>query len=156
MKAQLIFTLAILCVVLPIKGQTECTSKEIVDKNGEWNFDNIEDYIDQEKDIGHTLAYNGVHSCYTLNPKNTDLTCCYIKFKYKLVSNSDTYTSRGCISLSAEQINGSFKENVIKPLETSIVDGGNGRIEKVKDVSVVCSKSSFLKVTALLLLAFLL
>ncbi len=166
MKVELIFTLVLLCAVLPIKGQDSCESKMIVDPNGNWLL--RDDYIDQTKDIGVTKAFNGVHSCYTLKPgqyTDTDhttknyLTCCYLEYKFKIQSNEDVYTSRACIPIRADQINGdidNFESSVIDVLENGIREKSNGVIEEVKDVSVVCSKSSFLKVSALLLLAFLL
>ncbi len=166
MKVELIFTLVLLCAVLPIKGQETCQSKMLVDSDGNWNGEKIApkyaDYIDQTKDVGHTIAYNGVHSCYTLQPgpipgtSKNYLTCCYIEYKFKLKSNSDKYTSRACIPIKSEEINGDFE---------SFVDGMDDKIygkmtdavvDEVSDVSIVCSKSSFLKVSALLLLAFLL
>ncbi len=167
MKIELIFTLVLLCAVLPIKGQKTCQSKMLVNPDGTWNGENLEDkiddYIDQINDIGHTIAYNGVHSCYTLQPNddgtNTYLTCCYLEYKFKIQSNEDVYTSRACIPIRADQINGdidNFESSVIDVLENGIREKANGVIEEVKEVSVVCSKSSFLKVSALLLLAFLL
>ncbi len=176
MKVELIFTLVLLCAVLPIKGQVQeakCMDKGLVNpEDGSWvghliDSDKYADYIDQIHDIGHTVAYNDVHSCYTLQPGTYEeggvtkryLTCCYLEYKFKLLSNSDKYTSRCCIPIKTEEINGADFDDVVNNMKTKISKAmGVGTVldEDIDDLSIVCSKSSFLKVSALLLLAFLL
>ena len=117
-----------------------CDSKKIFE-----DTNLIEDrYSDVKK------AFNGVASCVSLRSELNSL-CCYIKVKYKNVDADKKYTHRGCIQLDSTELQD--VEATTKYYETEL-EKDTDHFKKV-DVDIDCN-SKFIKLTGLLLLAFLL
>jgi hypothetical protein len=98
----------------------------------------------------YKFAYHGVPSCASLT-SDDDTGCCYIKVKFKNEIADEKYTHRGCIQLTFEEW--SKIDETIQKLETNIAKN-NLNVTKV-DVDIDCN-SKFIKLTGLILLAFLL
>ena len=98
----------------------------------------------------YKFAYHGVPSCASLT-SDDDTGCCYIKVKFKNEIADEKYTHRGCIQLTFEEW--SKIDETIQKLETKITEN-NLNVTKV-DVDIDCN-SKFIKLTGLILLAFLL
>ena len=120
----------------------QCSDKYILE-NGKLKYDIYED---------HKEAFNGIASCVSLR-STIDTACCYIKVKFKNEAADKKYTHRGCVELYGEEWNG-IKE-VINAFESNITEDGNGEKITVKDVDIDCH-SNLIKITGLILLAFLL
>ncbi len=98
----------------------------------------------------YKFAYHGVPSCAALT-SDDDTGCCYIKVKFKNEIADEKYTHRGCIQLTFEEW--SKIDETIQKLENNIAEN-NLNVTKV-DVDIDCN-SKFIKLTGLILLAFLL
>ena len=81
-----------------------------------------------------------------------DTACWYLKIKFKNEANNKKYTHRGCFELYGKKWNG-IKE-VINAFENNIT-AASGEAIKVKGVDIDCL-SNLIKITRLILLAFLL
>ena len=119
-----------------------CSDKYILE-NGKLKYDIYED---------HKEAFNGIASCVSLRSK-LDTACCYLKVKFKNEAADKKYTHRGCVELYAVEWNDI--KSVINAFESNITEDGNGEKITVKDVDIDCH-SNLIKITGLILLAFLL
>ena len=120
----------------------QCSDKYILE-NGKLKYDIYED---------HKEAFNGIASCVSLR-STIDTACCYIKVKFKNEAADKKYTHRGCVELYGEEWNGI--KNVISAFESNITAAKSGEQITVKDVDIDCH-SNLIKITGLILLAFLL
>ena len=119
-----------------------CKVKQVIDNNN---------YVLRESSYAdYKLAYHGVPSCASLT-SDPDAGCCYIKVKFKNEIADEKYTHRGCIQLTFEEW--SKIDETIQRYETNI-PLHNPNVTKV-DVDIDCN-SKFIKLTGLILLAFLL
>ena len=120
---------------------SECDSKAILSGNSL-----IEDtYADCKK------AFNGYASCISLRSDDESL-CCYIKVKFKNKQADKKFTHKGCIQLGATSLQD--VKATTKYYEQALENDESQNFSKV-DVSIDCN-SKFIKLTGLLLLAFLL
>ena len=120
-----------------------CKDKYILDEHSRLTHDVYED---------HKEAFNGIASCVSLR-STIDTACCYIKVKFKNEAADKKYTHRGCVELYGEEWNGI--KNVISAFESNITAAESGEQITVKDVDIDCH-SNLIKITGLILLAFLL
>ena len=120
----------------------QCSDKYILE-NGKLKYDIYED---------HKEAFNGIASCVSLR-STIDTACCYLKVKFKNEAADKKYTHRGCVELYGEEWNNI--KSVINAFESNITEDGNGEKITVKDVDIDCH-SNLIKITGLILLAFLL
>jgi hypothetical protein len=120
-----------------------CKDKYILDEHSRLTHDVYED---------HKEAFNGIASCVSLR-STIDTACCYMKVKFKNEAADKKYTHRGCIELYGEEWNGI--KNVISAFESNITAAKSGEQITVKDVDIDCH-SNLIKITGLILLAFLL
>ena len=118
-----------------------CSDKFILE-SGKLKYDIYED---------HKEAFNGIASCVSLK-STIDTACCYMKVKFKNEAADKKYTHRGCVELYGEEWNG-IKE-VISNFESNIT-ASSGESITIKDVDIDCH-SNLIKITGLILLAFLL
>jgi len=126
------------CVIL-LGG--ECESKAI-----------LEDYeflSDTYADI--KSAYHGIASCISLHNDDENSLCCYLKIKFRNKQVDKKYTHRGCIPMLAKDVED--LDNFIDNYEAEM-EKRNENIDKV-DIDIDCN-SKFMKITGLVLLAFLL
>ena len=126
------------CVIL-LGG--ECEDKAILNGN---NF--IYDTYEDQKS-----AYHGAASCVSLRSDEDNSLCCYMKIKFRNKSADKKFTHRGCIPMLGT--NAQNMKNFIKEYEQNIKET-NENIDKV-DINIDCT-SKFMKITGLVLLAFLL
>ena len=119
----------------------QCSDKYILE-NGKLKYDIYED---------HKEAFNGIASCVSLR-STIDTACCYIKVKFKNEAADKKYTHRGCVELYGEEWNGI--KDVINAFESNIT-AASGEGISIKDVDIDCH-SNLIKITGLILLAFLL
>ena len=126
------------CVIL-LGG--ECEDKAILNGN---NF--IYDTYEDQKS-----AYHGAASCVSLRSDEDNSLCCYMKIKFRNRAADKKFTHRGCIPMLGT--NARNMKQFIKEYEQSIKDT-NENIDKV-DINIDCN-SKFMKITGLVLLAFLL
>ena len=119
----------------------QCSDKYILE-NGKLKYDIYED---------HKEAFNGIASCVSLR-STIDTACCYIKVKFKNEAADKKYTHRGCVELYGEEWNGI--KDVINNFENNIT-AASGEGISIKDVDIDCH-SNLIKITGLILLAFLL
>ena len=119
----------------------QCSDKYILEK-GRLKYDIYED---------HKEAFNGIASCVSLR-STIDTACCYIKVKFKNEAADKKYTHRGCVELYGEEWNGI--KDVINAFENNIT-AASGEGISIKDVDIDCH-SNLIKITGLILLAFLL
>ena len=123
---------------------TSCEEKAII---------NTIDYsLTYDKYNDYDKVYHDIASCYSLHTKENNL-CCYIKNHFKSEEADKKFTQRGCIQVSLDTLNSGGIGNFIKDLENKIEDKDHN-ITKV-DIDIDCN-SRFIKLTGLLLLAFLL
>ena len=120
----------------------QCSDKYILE-NGKLKYDIYED---------HKEAFNGIASCVSLR-STIDTACCYLKVKFKNEAADKKYTHRGCVELYGGEWN--EIKSVINAFESNITEDGNGEKITVKDVDIDCH-SNLIKITGLILLAFLL
>jgi hypothetical protein len=119
----------------------QCSDKYILE-NGKLKYDIYED---------HKEAFNGIASCVSLR-STIDTACCYLKVKFKNEAADKKYTHRGCVELYGEEWNGI--KDVINNFENNIT-AASGEGISIKDVDIDCH-SNLIKITGLILLAFLL
>ena len=119
-----------------------CSDKFILDGNSKLIHDIYQD---------HREAFNGIASCVSLR-STIDTACCYLKVKFKNEAADKKYTHRGCVELYGEEWNGI--KDVIKSFEGNISSSSGEQIT-IKDVDIDCH-SNLIKITGLILLAFLL
>lgn len=165
MNKLVLITLASLISFVRLTGK--CSEKSLImypqtgTKQEEDNHGKFIDEIRNDLQSDQYYAYNGLDSCYTLNPegntrnKNYDyMTCCYLEIKYEIISAETKHHAYGCYPVTENQLfSGSFKSSVVEPLKTRI-QSKNPEI-KIKNIKLKCNSSSFLKVTGLFLLALL-
>ena len=121
----------------------ECNSKQIFDSSSKTLVEDT--YLDVKK------AFNGVASCISLISDDDSL-CCYIKIKYKNRKADDKkFTHRGCIQLGYTELQD--VKATTKAYEQALESDSENY--KSVDVDIDCN-SKFIKLTGLLLLAFLL
>ena len=126
------------CVIL-LGG--ECEDKAILNGNS-FLYDTYED---------HKSAYHGAASCISLHSDEDNSLCCYMKIKFRNRSADKKFTHRGCIAmLGRDALN---MDTYIDQYEENIKTA-NENIDKV-DINIDCN-SKFMKITGLVLLAFLL
>jgi len=119
----------------------QCSDKYILE-NGKLKYDIYED---------HKEAFNGIASCVSLR-STIDTACCYLKVKFKNEAADKKYTHRGCVELYGGEWNGI--KDVINNFENNIT-AASGEGISIKDVDIDCH-SNLIKITGLILLAFLL
>ena len=135
---QIVFVLMLASITYEEMG---CKVKQVIDDN---NF-----VLRESSYADYKYAYHGVSSCAALS--SDDGTCCYMKVKFKNEVADEKYTHRGCIQVTFDDwanIN-----TYIQTLENNIAEN-NLNVTKV-DVDIDCN-SKFIKLTGLILLAFLL
>ena len=118
-----------------------CSDKFILE-DGKLKYDIYED---------HKEAFNGIASCVSLR-STIDTACCYLKVKFKNEAADKKYTHRGCVELYGGEWNGI--KDVINNFENNIT-AASGEGISIKDVDIDCH-SNLIKITGLILLAFLL
>ena len=118
---------------------SQCSNKTILN-SGSLLYDSFTD---------HKEAFNNIASCASLHTDYNNA-CCYIKAKFRNRAADKKYTHRGCIEVN-ETSWGNI-DNFIGETESRIANDEN--IDKV-DVEIDCN-SKFIKLTALVLFAFLL
>ena len=134
----LIFAMLTLAVNLYSMGN-ECNSKSIFS-----GYSLIESYADVTK------AYNGAASCVSLRSDDEHL-CCYIKAKFKNKIADKKFTHKGCIELNSTSL--SDVKATTKFYE-AVLESDTEKYKNV-DIDIDCN-SKFIKLTGLVLLAFLL
>ena len=119
----------------------QCEDKAILDGN---NF-LYDTYEDQKS------AYHEAASCISLHTDEDDSFCCYMKVKFRNRAADKKFTHKGCVSMLGKDV---FEiKDYIKAYENNI-NQANENIDKV-DMDIDCN-SKFIKITGLVLLAFLL
>ena len=137
----LFFVVIALAIISVIKSYgSQCSSKRILNSDYSLMYDTYED---------HKEAYHHISSCASLHTRD-NYACCYIRAKFRNRAADKKYTHRGCIETYGEDW-GNIK-NYISYIEGNITKDDN--IDKV-DVEIDCN-SKFIKLTALVLFAFLL
>ena len=126
------------CVIL-LGG--ECKDKAILNGNS-FLYDTYED---------HKSAYHGAASCISLLSDEDNSLCCYMKIKFRNRSADKKFTHRGCIAMLGTDAQN--MDTYIDQYEENIKTA-NENIDKV-DINIDCN-SKFMKITGLVLLAFLL
>ena len=141
-KINILFIL--LTIILSVKAKTgnNCDDKAIL--NGKQL---IYDVFSDKKRV-----YNGPSSCFTLK-STQDYTCCYLKVKFKNIEAGKKFTHYGCTQVHYNQFNDI--KSTIKSYEAGNFTSSDGTQLEKFDVSIDCH-SSLLKLTGLILLAFLL
>ena len=137
-KLMLFLLLTLFGFVTLIGG--ECKSKAVLDGN---NF-LYDTYEDQKS------AFHGAASCISLRSEDNSM-CCYLKIKYRNRQADKKFTHRGCTQITGANIDNI--DNYIDEFEQSI-KAANENIDKI-DINIDCN-SKFMKITGLVLLAFLL
>ena len=135
---QIVFVLMLASITYEEMG---CKVKQVIDDN---NF-----VLRESSYADYKYAYHGVSSCAALS--SDDGTCCYMKVKFKNEVADEKYTHRGCIQVTLDQWEDI--DAYIQTLENNIATY-NTNVTKV-DVDIDCN-SKFIKLTGLILLAFLL
>ena len=135
--------LALIAASAPTDIGTSCSEKAIIIGDG--------DSLTYSKYANYDRVYHGIASCYSLSVNETQL-CCYIKNHFKSEEADKKFTHKGCIPVSYDKLNNGI-DNYIKDLKTNL-ETNEKNITKV-DIDIDCS-SNFIKLTGLLLIAFLL
>ena len=135
--------LALIAASAPTDIGTSCSEKAIIIGDG--------DSLTYSKYANYDRVYHGIASCYSLSV-NEDQLCCYIKNHFKSEEADKKFTHKGCIPVSYDNLTNGI-DNYIKDLKAKIEDNDKN-ITKV-DIDIDCS-SNFIKLTGLLLIAFLL
>ena len=133
----LIFAMLALTAKLYELGNT-CNSKAIFNGNSLIG----DDYMDVK------LVYNEIASCISLRSEDDKL-CCYIKAKFKNREADKTFTHKGCIELNSDQLQD------VKATTKNYESYFSPELYKKVSVDIDCN-SKFVKLTGLVLLAFLL
>ena len=137
---QIVFVLMLAYITYEEMG---CKVKQVIDDN---NF-----VLRESSYADYKYAYHGVSSCAALS--SDDGTCCYMKVKFKNEVADEKFTHRGCIQITFDQW--AKIDSYITELENNIASyNKDNNITKV-DVDIDCN-SKFIKLTGLILLAFLL
>ena len=135
--------LALIAASAPTEVGMTCADKEIINSDNSLTYGKYSDY---------DRVYHGVESCYSLATDDNYL-CCYIKNHFKSEEADKKFTHKGCIPVSLNVLNENTLDNFINGLEDGI-EKNDETIRKV-DIDIDCN-SKFIKLTGLLLLAFLL
>ena len=135
---QIVFVLMLASITYEEMG---CDVKQVIYSSGALRESSYADY---------KYAYHGVSSCASLS-SDDGTSCCYIKVKFKNEIADEKYTHRGCIQVTFDQWEDI--DAYIQTLENNIATY-NTNVTKV-DVDIDCN-SKFIKLTGLILLAFLL
>ena len=137
--------LALIAASAPTDVGMTCEDKEII-KDNSLTYGKYSDY---------DRVYHGVASCYSLVTNDTDdnYLCCYIKNHFKSEEADKKFTHKGCIPVPLKVLNENGLGSFINSLEDGI-EQNDDTIRKV-DIDIDCN-SKFIKLTGLLLLAFLL
>ena len=139
--------LALIAASAPTDVGMTCEDKEIINSGNSLTYGKYSDY---------DRVYHGVASCYSLaTPQyktDDNYLCCYIKNHFKSEEADKKFTHKGCIPVSYDNLTNGI-DNYIKDLKAKIEDNDKN-ITKV-DIDIDCS-SNFIKLTGLLLIAFLL
>ena len=136
--------LALIAASAPTDVGRSCSEKAIIIGVG--------DSLTYSKYANYDRVYHGIASCYSLSVDNEDELCCYIKNHFKSEEADKKFTHKGCIPVPYERLKDGI-DKYIKLLKTNI-EGNVKNITKV-DIDIDCS-SNFIKLTGLLLIAFLL
>ena len=146
MQNKIVFFLSIasflILYVSPYQLGGYCKDKYILDEYSRLTHDVYED---------HKEAFNGIASCVSLR-STIDTACCYLKVKFKNEAADKKYTHRGCVELYGGEWNDI--KSVINAFESNITATSGEQIS-IKDVDIDCH-SNLIKITGLILLAFLL
>ena len=137
----LLLTLSLIVSVNLIVLGGECNDKAILDDNT-FIYDTYED---------QKCAYHGAASCISLHTEEDDSLCCYMKVKFRNRAADKKFTHKGCVSMLGTNV--PVIKDYIKNYENTI-NQQNENIDKV-DIDIDCN-SKFIKITGLVLLAFLL
>ena len=142
MQTKILISVLVSLSIISINSYTlgnTCNNKTILTSSGSLYYDDI---------LDHKEAFNKISSCASLR-SSQNTSCCYIKVKFRNRAADKKYTHRGCIEVSGTEWSDidSFIANTRNRINTTNID-------KV-DVDVDCN-SKFIKLTALVLLAFLL
>ena len=135
---QIVFVLMLASITYEEMG---CDVKQVIYSSGALRESSYADY---------KFAYHGVPSCAALSSDDKKV-CCYIKVKFKNEVADEKYTHRGCIQVTFDDWDNI--NTYIQTLENNIAEN-NLNVTKV-DVDIDCN-SKFIKLTGLILLAFLL
>ena len=135
--------LALIAASAPTDVGMTCADKEIINSDNSLTYGKYSDY---------DRVYHGVASCYSLATNDTYL-CCYIKNHFKSEEADKKFTHKGCIPVPLKVLNENGLGSFINSLEDGI-EQNDDTIRKV-DIDIDCN-SKFIKLTGLLLLAFLL
>ena len=139
--------LALIAASAPTDVGMTCKDKEII------NFS--DNSLTYGKYSDYDRVYHGVASCYSLATDGDcdDCLCCYIKNHFKSEEADKKFTHKGCIPVSLDVL----KENGLGSFINSLEDGIEQNDETIRkvDIDIDCN-SNFIKLTGLLLLAFLL
>ena len=137
----ILLTLTLIASVNLIDLGGECSDKAIFSGNN-FKYDTYED---------QKCAYHGVSSCISLHTEEEDSLCCYVKIKYRNKYADKKFTHRGCIEVVSSNLQNfdTFKDQLEDSIKTA-----DSNIDKV-DLDIDCN-SKFIKITGLILLAFLL
>ena len=138
--------LALIAASAPTDIGTSCSEKAIIIDDG----DSLS--LTYSKYANYDRVYHGIASCYSLSVNKDDELCCYIKNHFKNEEADKKFTHKGCIPVSYDNLTNGI-DNYIKDLKAKIEDNVKN-ITKV-DIDIDCS-SNFIKLTGLLLIAFLL
>ena len=120
-----------------------CEEKAIINSDYSLTYGKYDDY---------DRIYHGVASCYSLIADDDNL-CCYIKNKFKSEEADKKFTHKGCVQVPLTTLNEGKLDDFIGDCEKSIQVRDNN-VTKV-EIDIDC-KSKYIKLTGLLLLAFLL
>ena len=135
----LLISLSIILAIQSYELGAHCNTKRILTSWSSLLYDDTED---------HKEVYHSVASCASLRSSDNHA-CCYIKVKFRNKAADKKFTHKGCIEVSGQEWGNidSFISSTKNSINTTNID-------KV-DVDVDCN-SKFIKLTALVLLAFLL
>ena len=136
----LLLTLTLIVSVNLIDLGGECNDKAIINGNS-FLYDTYEE---------HKSAFHGAASCVSLHTEEDDSLCCHLKVRYRNRAAGKKYTHKGCIEMLGSNLGN--LSHYIDDFENRIAQDEN--IDKV-DVDIDCN-SKFIRITGLILLAFLL
>lgn len=137
----ILLTLTLIASVNLIDLGGECSDKAIFSVNS-FKYDTYED---------QKCAYHGVSSCISLHTDEEDSLCCYLKIKFRNKYADKKFTHRGCIEVAGTNLQNfdEFKDRFEQDIKNT-----DTNIDKV-DLDIDCN-SKFIKITGIILLAFLL
>ena len=135
--------LVLIAASTPQNVDTTCKGKAIINSDNSLTYGKYDDY---------DRIYHGVASCYSLIADDGNL-CCYIKNKFKSEEADKKFTHKGCVQVPLTTLNGGGLDEFISNFEKYIQERDNN-VTKV-EIDIDCN-SKYIKLTGLLLLAFLL